>query len=171
MKGDYAFHSKVNLSTHWDGTPGTLFTASQITEQLNHNYGLIMSSHSTLFQNKMLTPSCMWFHAFKTELQLLHEWIIDLLSWDLRFNFHVRNVRTFFFFFWTGLKAKPAVAPCIPGFGIAIFLWFSSGCDHSCFSSDCSCISWSDAWETHSLLLALYACTGKHLPQGCCIKV
>lgn len=97
MKGGYAFHNRVNLSILWDGTPGSLFMASQITEQLNHNYGLIMSSHSTPLQNKMLTPSCMLFRVFKTELQLLHEWIIDLLLWDLRFIFHVRNVRFFFF--------------------------------------------------------------------------
>lgn len=162
MKGGYAFHNRVNLSILWDGTPGSLFMASQITEQLNHNYGLIMSSHSTPLQNKMLTPSCMLFRVFKTELQLLHEWIIDLLLWDLRFIFHVRNVR--FFFFLTGLKAKTAVAPWIPGFGIVIFFWFSSGCDHSCISSGCSCISWSDAWETHLLLWQCMLCRETFAP-------
>lgn len=168
MKGGYAFHNKVNLSTHWDGTPGSLFMASQITAQLNHNYGLIMSSHSTPLQNRMLTPSCMLFRVFKTELQLLHEWIIDLLSWDLRVIFHVRNVRTLFFFFFNRFESQ--VAPYIPGFGIVIFFWFSSGCDHSCISSGCSCISWSDAWETHLLLWQCMPAQGNICPRAAALR-
>lgn len=168
MKGGYAFHNKVNLSTHWDGTPGSLFMASQITEQLNHNYGLIMSSHSTPLQNKMLTPSCVLFHVFKTKLQLLHEWIIDLLSWNLRFIFHVRNVIIIFFNRFESQTSSSSLHSWVWDCHfllVQLRLWS--------FMLLFWLLLYLLIWCLRNTLapLAVCACTGKHLPQGSCIKV